>query len=130
MTLDRQGLGRDHNRPDFQETNVSVISQKVKQAAEIMHETGAPRAIDWSILFQALITAVLSMLGSCALSPKQATAAVQKPGLVQRLRLRRLIAQTAGTEGHERQVFDAMLDVGYSCTETEVVAGMKEAKGE
>lgn len=92
---------------------MTTLEQK---ATEINGElNGAGYGFDPTVIIT-VITTILSLFKNCNLTPQQAERRAQRPGLLDRLAVRRAVRQHARDDDEIDGLTAALLDAGENCT--------------
>ncbi len=97
-----------------------LLNQKANEVIESMNQVKAqPVGFDPSALI-AIITTIIQLFQGCNKSPQAAERIAANPGLLHRLKLRRLIREHVHDRDDEEVIFAALSDAGEKLTSGEI----------
>ncbi len=97
-----------------------VIDKKAAEIANELKQADLVKAGFDPTVVIAIITAIIQIFKKCPLTPQQAERKAATPGLLGRLKLRRLIAQYASDDEDAEALFAAFLESGEKLTSGDV----------
>jgi len=105
-----------------------TLDRKVNEIVTALSDSQlTPAAFDPTALIS-IITTIINLFKGCGQSPQTVEQRTRRLGLLERLKLRRIIGQHASGSDSEEVLFAALMDAGDKLTVADVAALFKEIK--